>query len=112
MKELKVINTTIERFNLEKGTRDMTLGNIMNNVEAWKNDYKVQKGSKFVQSTEAPEDFLKRVFPCYYNRPAFIDKEGYIQLSIFGGDGKMDNSHNEERGDSYHRLYIKVLSLK
>lgn len=89
-----------------------TLQKIIDKAENMKNEYNfiTEKGC-CVPSDEAPEDFLKRVWFDYCDRLAYLDEEGYIMLSIFGGEGPMDNIHDYERGDIFYKLYIKVIKV-
>lgn len=91
-----------------EGNNKMTLREIISEAKNLKNEYTIVKDcGTSSPSDEAPLDFLKRVFFDCYDRPAFLDEEGYIMLSIFGGAVPMDNIHDKERGDSYYKLYIR-----
>jgi hypothetical protein len=88
-----------------------TLKGLIDNTKELKNDYNVSDtpDKSFKASSEAPRDFLNRCFSdAYMDRPAYLDEEGYIMLSIFGRDGDVDNVHDVKH-DSYYKLYIKVV---
>lgn len=87
-----------------------TLKEVVAGAKHLKNEYRIgfnKDAKEFKFSDEDPKDFLNRVFHDYSDRPAFLDEKGYIMLSIFGGEGDLDNIHNEERGDHYYQLYIR-----
>ena len=83
-----------------------TLREVVDGAKHLTNEYKVGFGND-IPSDEEPKEFLNRVCHDYFDRLAYLDEKGYFMISIFCGEGEMDNIHDEKRGDHYYKFYIR-----